>query len=248
MTLEIKKQRYIFKSKEIWFSDYPYDVDGCHGVTFCGCRNKVDREGFEREDGTTLVIDLTQDLDAIWGNMSKKSCRYEIKRAVREGICIELNHDYSQFYELNRAFRRKKGLSIGSEKLSTMRRYGTLFTAKLEGEIVAGQLYLEDNDHIRWLYGASKRLEVARQKATLIGCANRLIIWEAIKYAKEKGVKEFDMGGIYTGEDRNDPRYTIKFFKQSFGGEIFKDYFYTKYYSEVYQLANRIYQLVGGNR
>jgi len=246
MPLEIKRQKYIFKSKGIWFSDYPYDVDDCHSVVFYVCKNKVDMEGFERNDRVTLIIDLTQDLDTIWGNMGKKSCRYEIKRAMREGIQVRLNQDYQEFYELNRTFRQQKGLPVASEDFDVMRNYGPLFTAVLDGEIIGGQLYLEDNNHIMWLYGASKRLEVDKQKAIIIGCANRLMIWEAIKYAKEKGIKVFDMGGIYTGEDRNDPRYTINTFKRSFGGELVTDYAYQKSYSKLHKLVSRIYRLIGG--
>lgn len=242
MTLEIDSQRYIFKTKVIWFSDYPYDVGDCHSVIFRACKNKVDIEGFEREEFITLVIDLTQDLDAIWGNMGKKSCRYEIKRAKREGIQIKLNQAYEQFYEINRLFRRGKGLS-GLTSPEFMRKSGTLFTAEYEGEIIAGQLYLEDKDNIRWLLGASKRLEVDKEKAILIGCGNRLMIWEAINYAKGKGIKEFDMGGYYTGKVKDEQKERINIFKKSFGGKLTTHYIYQKDYSKIYKVAQKAYQL-----
>lgn len=241
MTLEIDSKRYIFKTKITWFSDYPQDVEGCHSVIFRACKNKVDVEGFEREQFTTLVIDLTQDLDAIWGNMSKKSCRYEIKRAMREGIQIRLSQAYEQFYEMNRSFRRQKGLS-GLTSLEFMRRYGTLFTAEYGGEIIGGQLYLEDKDNIRWLVGASKRLEVDKEEAILIGCGNRLMIWEAIKYAKGKGIKEFDMGGYYSGEAKDEQKERINIFKQSFGGKLTTHYIYQKDYSMIYKFARKLYE------
>ena len=247
MTLEIDRTIYLFNTKEIWFSDGPHDVAGCHAVTFRECKKKSDVEGFTREEHATLVIDLAQELATIWQKMGKKSCRYAIKRAVRDGIRVRLNQDYRQFYDLNRSFRQEKGVPIGFEKLDTMREYGTLFTAELEGDIIAGQLYLEDKDNIRWLLGASKRLEVDKEKAVLIGCGNRLMIWEAIKYAREKGIKEFDLGGYYTGGDQSDPRYTINIFKRSFGGELTTHYIYRKEYSVIYRLARRLYQLKQGS-
>lgn len=79
MTLEIDSKRYIFTTKIIWFSHYPYDVEGCHSVIFRACKNKISVEEFEREEFTTLVIDLTQDLDTIWRNMSGGNCRKPIR-------------------------------------------------------------------------------------------------------------------------------------------------------------------------
>ncbi len=242
--LQVERKIYLFKTTEIWFSDYPFDVTGYDAVTFHACRNKVDIHGFDREEFTTLVIDLTQDLDVIWKNMSQSSCRYAINRAKRDGVKIKRNENYKEFYEINRSFRRRKGLPLGFEKIETMKKYGTLFVAEFNGEILGGQLYLEDENNIRWLLGASKRLEVSKEKATLIGNANRLIIWQAINHAKEKGIKEFDMGGYgHTGGDKSDQADTIDTFKLSFGGKLTTHYIYQKDYSKIYKFAKKLYQL-----
>lgn len=240
MTLEVDEKIYIFKTKEIWFADYPYDVDDCHSVTFYDCKNRVDKEGFECEEFPTLVIDLTQDLDTIWGNMAT-SCSYQIKRAQREGIQVHLNEDYIQFYALYRSFRQAKGLP-GSAKPDTLKR-GALFTAEVDGEVLGGLFYLEDKDNMRFLLGASKRLEVNKEKATLVGRGNRLLMWKAIEYAKAKGIKEFDLGGYYTGGDKNDPRYPMNAFKERFGGELTTHYIYRRDYSRIYHLARKANQL-----
>ena len=237
--LQIERKRYIFRTKEIWFSDYLFDVKGYDGVTFRACKNKIDIKGFTREEFTTLVIDLTQDLEVILGNMSKSSCRYAINRAIRDGVEIRINENYEEFYEINRSFRKNKGLPLGSETVEFMEKYGTLFIAGSDGKILGGQLYLEDESNIRWLLGASKRLEVNKEKATLIGNANRLMVWEAIKYAKENGMFEFDLGG-YTGGDNKD---TIDIFKQSFGGKLTIHYSYRKDYSKIYKIAKKAYQM-----
>ena len=243
MALEINRSRFIFKTKEIWFSQHPYDVKGYHGVFFHECKDKVDISGFRREEFTTLTIDLTQDLDIIWKNIDKKSCQYGIKRAVREGIEVQLNKDFEQFFKLNRSFRKNKGLPVGDEKIETMREYGTLFTAHFNDEIIGGQLYLEDKENIRWLLGASKRLEVTKEKEVIIGFGNRLMIWEAIKYAKNKGLREFDLGGFYTGRTEDSQKEGINVFKKSFGGILVNHYTYRKDYSRILSLARWIYQL-----
>ncbi|NQE54742.1 hypothetical protein C5S29_14220 [ANME-1 cluster archaeon GoMg3.2] len=120
--LEIKRKRYRFKTKEIWFSDYPFDVEGYDSVIFRVCKNKVNMKGFTREEFTTLVIDLTRDLDAIWKNVSKSSCRYGINRATRDGVKIKLNQNLEKNYEINRSFRENKGLPFGSEKIERMKK------------------------------------------------------------------------------------------------------------------------------
>jgi lipid II:glycine glycyltransferase (peptidoglycan interpeptide bridge formation enzyme) len=241
--LEIERKKYIFKTKEIWFSDYPFDVKGHHSVVFRSCKNKVDIKGFMCEEFPTFVIDLTQDLDTIWKNMDIKSCRYGIKRAMRDGVRIKLNQNYEDFYEINKSFREKKGLSLSSEKIEIMKKYGTLFVAEFEGEILGGNLYLEDENNMRWLLGASKRLNVEKEKTILIGNANRLIIWQAINYAKEKGIKMFDMGGYYGGGKGAEILDTPNLFKRSFGGKLATHYTYKKNYSKLYRFAKIMYQL-----
>lgn len=242
--LEIERNRYIFRAKDIWFCEYPFDVTRYDSVVFHACKNKIDLNGFHCKEFTTLVIDLNQDLDVIWKNMSKSSCRYAINKSLRDGVRIKLNQNYEEFYEINRLFRENKGLTISSEKLEIMKKYGTLFVAEFEGEILGGQLYLEDERNIRWLIGASKRLESGKEEAiTLIGNANRLLVWEAIKYAKEKGIKEFDMGGYYTGKIKDEQKERINIFKKSFGGELTTRYIYQKDYSKIYKFAKNIYRL-----
>lgn len=234
----------MFRVKEIWFSEHPFDVDDCDVVEFSECRNKVDLKDFTCKSKTTSIINLTQDLEEIWKKMSKSSCRYAIKRAERDGVIVKINQNYREFKEINKSFRSAKGLPRPSKDLiDIIKRYGVLFVARYDGEILGGQAYLTDGNTIRWLVGASKRLKVDAKKATLIGNANKMMIWEAIKYAKTLGIKEFDMGGIYTGKNKDDPRYTINKFKLSFGGEVKTYYNYQKVYSKLYNFALSLYQL-----
>jgi lipid II:glycine glycyltransferase (peptidoglycan interpeptide bridge formation enzyme) len=87
-------------------------------------------------------------------------------------------------------------------------------------------------------------LDVSREEANLIGNANRLLWWEGIKYAKEKRIKEFDLGGYYTGENKDDPRRSINTFKENFGGQLITRYNYDKIYSRTYKWARSLYRLI----
>jgi lipid II:glycine glycyltransferase (peptidoglycan interpeptide bridge formation enzyme) len=64
----------------------------------------------------------------------------------------------------------------------------------------------------------------------------------AIKYAKGKGLREFDFGG-YTVGDRDPTQVGYSAFKKGFGGDLVERYNYTKYYSKIYKFA-----LMGANR
>lgn len=239
--LKIERKIYLFIIKDIWWATEPYNVEGYDSVTFYSCKNRINMEGFSCVKFTTLIIDLDQDLDIIWKNMDKSSCRYAINRAKKDGIKIRLNQNYEEFYEINKSFKKNKNLPTGFENIDFMKKYGTLFISEIDGEILGGQLFLEDESHIRWLIGASKRLEVDKKRATLIGNANRLMIWQAINYAKEKKIKEFDMGGYYTGKTKDEQKNRINIFKKSFGGNLVTQYIYRKDNSNIYKVLRYLY-------
>jgi len=232
--LEIDYKIHSFKIKEIWFSERPFEVRGQDAVIFKECRNKIEIDKFNCSPNTTLVIDLTKELEEIWKNMSKSSCRYAIRRSLKDGIKLTCNKNFEEFIDINSSFREKKGLLKSELDIEIMKKYGTLITAELEGEILGGQFYWHDADNIRWLVGASKRFEVDSNMARIIGNSNRLMVWEAIKLAKENGMKEFDMGGYYAGKDPDIQKMNINNFKISFGGKLVSHYSYERIYSNLY--------------
>lgn len=247
--LVLDRKLLLFRVKEIHFADKPHDVDGCDRVCFLFCKGKFDVKGFTRRQSLTLVTDLTEDLDTIW-RILRRTCRYEINRALREGIKIRINEHYEEFYHIFKSFMsQKKGFGlpfgIGLPGLNTMKRCGTLFTAESQGEIIGGQIYLQGETIFRSSVSASKRLEAEKEKAVKINRANRLLYWEAIKYAKEKGLREFDWGGIWSEEeaDRDKSKHGINLFKRSFGGETVLRYSYEKVYSRTYRIAHHLFRI-----
>lgn len=238
--LEIERKRYIFKTKQIWFSEKVYDIESYSSVVFSGCKNRLQADGFECQEGYTSVIDLTQSLDIIFKKMDSKSCRYAIRRAERDGIQININQNYHVFYPIYQDLGKHKGL-FNLEKLETIKRYGILFTAQVNNEIIGGHVYFHDEDTILYWISATARFSKDKAKNTLIGNASHLLHWEAIQYAKKNGIKEFDMGGLFSPIGTDYIGYTIDDFKRSFGGEVVKRYYYHKDYSKVYRLAKYLY-------
>jgi len=251
----IDKKMFMFNVKEVHFSKNPFDVEGCDFLIFPYCKNKVEAKGFIRYNKLTSIIDLTKNLDTIWQKMNRNSTRI-IKEAEREDIKIRINYEYEYFFQIYKNFLQKKGLKsffevfgVGIVPLNTIKKNGTLFVAEYHGEILAGHFFLEDDSNIEdWVTG-SKRLENEKERSRLVGCANRLILWEAIKYAKEKGIKEFDFGGLFPKDKaEKDPiKKGINSFKLSFGGEVVPGYSYEKGYSKSLKIAYYLYHLKNKN-
>jgi hypothetical protein len=243
------KKIIMFDIKEVHFSDNPFNIKGCDSVVFEFCRNKVDSEGFTCQQVNTLLIDLTQDLEVIWRNIHDSTKRY-IKRAEKDNVKIRVSENYDQFYQIYRSFIQKKGMTslfqvfgVATTPLEMMRKYGTLFIAEYDGEILSGEICLEDRSTIELLVTASKRLDVDKEKTKLISCANRLLHWEIIKYAKDKHIDNYDFGGLWPAEEaeKDEMKKGINSFKLSFGGEIVTRYHYHKNYSKLYNIMYHLF-------
>lgn len=247
--LVIDKKILMFNIKEAHFSKNPFDIEGCDFLIFPFCKNKVDAKGFVRYNKQTSIIDLTQNLDTIWQKMNRNSTRI-IKQAEKEDIKIRVNYEYDKYFQVYENFIREKKMSsrfriFGAEiiSLDVIKKKGTLFVAEYQDEILAGHVFLEDDSNIEDLATGSKRLDNEKERGKFVGYANRLILWEAIKYAKEKGLKEFDLGGLFPEEkvEKDPEKKGINSFKLSFGGDIVQGYAYQKGYSKILKLAYRIY-------
>jgi hypothetical protein len=241
--LEIERDFFGFRRKDIWFSDAPFDVEGYQGVAFYSCREKVDLPGFTRKDFVTPIIDLTQDEESIWKNIVHLSCRKKINKAYNNGIKLKVNQCYGEFLEMDAEFRKNKGLPASHIDAGFMKKYGTLFMAFLDGKAICGEFLIEDKDHIRRLLTASRRFTDDHHWNNIVGYGNRMLIWESIRYARAKGIKEYDMGGYYTGADKALELEGINRFKMSFGPTLVTRYNYEKYYSRLLGAARQMYGL-----
>jgi hypothetical protein len=146
---------------------------------------------------------------------------------------------------MHQSFSAEKGMAIMSRKNFIEHvRNGTLFTAELDGHMLNGHLYFHDERHMRLIIAPSRRFEREEFSTScppkLVGHANRLTVWEAIKYAKNAGMAIFDMGGIYTGNDQTDPKYRINQFKFEFGGKLTTVYHYHMDRPRALRIAKKI--------
>lgn len=160
---------------------------------------------------TTVVIDLTKDLDELWHNI-KKSRRTSIKNGRKRGVVVTVNMGMDKEW-LSIVRDLREFLGMPKHLPSSLKERGILFLAKLDGEVLAGNFFHKRGDRIMGRVQATKRFD--NQKRQVGGFANALLTWEAIKWAKEQGYKEFDLGGY---NEKTHP--TVSFWKKSFGCDV----------------------------
>jgi len=173
-----------------------------------------------------------------------RKLRQKIKKATKENIIWKINENFNEFYLISKDFLWQKnftpriGILLGLDMptVKVMKKFGTLFTSELNGEILSGHLYLEDNENILAWRSASKRLVVNKETSKLINYANCLLHWQAIIYAKEKSIRTFNWGGISQDPKNN----SINDYKLSFGGLIEPSYFYSKVNNKLYEKLSTI--------
>lgn len=244
LLLETELSVFPFKYKEIWFSDRLYDVSGYDSVIFRECDRSMEQPGFRRSDFTTIVIDPCRDEKELWKNMSDCNCRKPINRALKRGVTVKVNQHYEEFYEINHAFRKEKGLTRWDLSIEYMKKNGTLFVTEYQGEILSGLFCLGDENVMLQLITASKRLEIPEEGKNFIGNANKLMVWESVMHAKRNGMKVYDMGGYYTGKAPDVQKEKINVYKKSFGGDVVTRYIYRKNYSLPVKLVNGIGSII----
>jgi len=175
-------------------------------------------------------LDLTADFDIIWKNFEKR-CRNAITRAKREEVEVVISDkksDISNFYSLyidsmKRAKAAKKYFhpkSFFEDILKIMKEKASLFVAKYDGKVIAGAIFLHS-------YGFFHYFRAGSDEKFLYKNPNNMILFEAIKWAKERGYKTFVFGGGNPGHG-NEFNDSLFRFKSSFSSNFIPVYGYKK--------------------
>lgn len=232
-------RQFPFRQKWIWFA-LPADekrVDLLNVFSY----DEVSALGFKKKMGWTSVINLEQDLEVIKSKFRQKFMVEQLEKGERKGIVVKQDSNFTGFYPLYKNFRALK--KIARDRYTVLKREGILFSAYHEGEMLAGGIFIGDGVNLRAWVLASKRLDgVSGPERELVGQANRLVIWEAIKYAKANNYNIFDLGGI-NPESTDRAEQGLAEFKEAFGGERVPTFYYTKSYSPVLNFWLKIRRL-----
>jgi len=201
----------------------------------------------------TMLVDLTPDPDEILARMHRKT-RYNIRYATRKGVTIRTGDvpDLELVYRLLRATARRGGFSARSrryyrEEFETFAGADRLrlLVASYEGEPLAVNVSAVFGSHAAYIHGAS-----ADRHRELM--PNHLLMWEAMRWAKDRGCRSFDLWGIpdevgrlasqhqpLPAVETTNGLWGVFRFKRGFGGEIA---YYTGAHDLVY--TKSIYGLV----
>jgi lipid II:glycine glycyltransferase (peptidoglycan interpeptide bridge formation enzyme) len=209
-------------------------------VTFFSYSDVLPPAGFSKKEGLTSIINLSSGEKAVWEGMRRKFIREQIQKGERNGISIDESKDFAAFERIYASFREKKGIS--ADNITVFKDNGLLFLARLGDETLAGGVFIYDDLSIRAWALASKRFEGNGRMRELTGQANRMVIWEAIHWACQHGIVNFDLGGLDNSVFSGNPS-TLAVFKEAFGGERKPSYFYSKIYSPLLKVMLRLSRL-----
>lgn len=189
--------------------------------------------GFRWDEDVTYIVDLAQPEEALWASLKKKSCRYSINRARREGLAAEPDRSpgfvEAYYKQLGEVFGRQ-GLAPTYAKDRVEQLFQNLGPDKLlplavkkGGETLATGIFVHDGRRMFFWGGASW------SKYHHL-CPNELLHWQAMLKAKAMGIRYYEMGGGGS-------------FKPKFGGTETKVYRYYKSYSTAARWARAGYRL-----
>lgn len=167
----------------------------------------------------TFMLDLTKTEEELLANMHQKT-RYNVHLAERRGVLVEESDDVSIFTSLQKETAQRQHFFVHPDKyyqtlweLLHPKQMAYLLNAKVNGEVNAAYFLLKYNDTFYYTYGASTTKDASYM-------ASNLLMWEAIKFGKKLGCKQFDMwGALSKPVDTTNAWYGFHRFKEGYGGE-----------------------------
>ena len=173
----------------------------------------------QMEPGRTMLVDLSKPEAELMQNMHEKS-RYNLRLAAKKGAKVENATDNGEAFEqflglLEETAKRDGIVSWPRERFRKFRdvfmtRPGEpraeLLIGSLDGRVLAGAIVMLFGDSGTYLYAASSALERNANVPSLV-------LWEAIKLAKARGKRWYDMWGVAPANEPNHPWAGITRFK-----------------------------------
>ncbi len=158
-----------------------------------------------------IIIDLSSSVEEIRMGFNKHK-RQQIKKSINKNCTIKIiddpsEHEIANFLDLyNKTMDKNKASkkyyfskSLITDHFTILKNHCILIYANLNSEIIGGSLFIYNKDIMNYHLSGTISINGIFQ--------SDLILWEAIKLAKEKGLKYFHFGG---GRGKNDGLYQYK--------------------------------------
>ena len=199
-------------------------------------KNTLEKIGFHhaRYDlnfADTIVMDISPSEEGLMEGMTGKkgkNTRYNIRVAGRKGVTVYRPEDFEWAFEklwgwMQELSERREGFHLirPREYLHEAARrlwdadQGRFFAAEHEGDTLAIAYFFDLGDKLWYMYSGSTSHKQNLNPAYLLQ-------WEAIRWAKERGITYYDMVSVPPPGQRDEshPAYGVYRFKKGFGGEI----------------------------
>lgn len=231
---------------DCWYAEHALAMNGV--IRYQQAQKPI---GAQPEKFETLLSDLKEDEETILSHYSK-NCRYEVRRAPKEGIVCAVKcgkeiteQDILIFTDFFEQFWASKGISYHEKEKcrAMMRQYAgagamALTTASLNDKLLVYHTYVMDGQRVRLYQSASQFRTDESITTKIVGFANRYLHYQDMLFFKNMGKEQYDWGGAgKTGEVES-----ITKFKESFGGE--PAVFYNG--EEVRGVAAKLYHAAAG--
>lgn len=225
----ITYNKKFIKIGQIWFEDE---------IVFDGIEEKIDMAYFHGiqqksndantvfQEFHTLITDLKEEEDNLYAVINK-NVKYEIRKNTGEDVELrtfygkEILNDGKVLQELGKLYclmYKSKGMEASFNYIQAeeyAKKDALLITGIYkDGQPLVFHSYIIGDTQVRLLHSVSDFRDI-KEEANLIARSNKRLHWEDIRMLKQRGIKEYDWGGISDFDNPNG----IDLFKMKFGGQ-----------------------------
>jgi lipid II:glycine glycyltransferase (peptidoglycan interpeptide bridge formation enzyme) len=217
----VRRQRGLFLKVEpdLWENEFPGGQEPPTG--FQSSPHSI-------QPARTLLVDLQGTEDQILARMKQKT-RYNIRLAVKRGVIVRPCADLGLFSQLMVETGQRDRFGVHSPdyyrqayELFNPRGECELLLAEIEGNPLAALMVFAHGPRAWYFYGASSNVQRDHMPTYLLQ-------WEAIRWARQRGCREYDLWGVPdAGEEELEAGFTSRSnglwgvyrFKRGFGGTL----------------------------
>lgn len=170
------------------------------------------------------ILDLTKSEEELLKGMRQR-LRRALRKAEKNSITVETStdpEDIAEFYRIQLETARRHDFTHFSEdflkkqfKAFADDNSAVLYTARHEGEILAQNFMIFYGNEASYHYGVSTELGTKLSGAPLLHM-------QAMRDARERGIKRYSFWGIVDEDDTNHRFYGVSVFKRGFGVDELK--------------------------
>lgn len=171
---------------------------------------------------STFVVDLKKSEEELLSNLDQKT-RYNVRLAVKKGVTVRVGKpsEIDKFIKLQKETAKRNGFYLHPDnyyrtvfEIFNKEKMAELVVGEFKGKILTAWMLFFFKDVAYYPYGGS-----ASEMRNLMH--SNIVAWEALKIAKDRGAKEFDMwGALGRNPNEKDPWFGFHKFKSGYGGRL----------------------------